>query len=80
MEGSYNEMEYMPSMRGRLLIGSEVEPQMVALVLPLEVAPSVTRLRGAITDLEKAFMKKVKGRKILSVRTQIAMKALKYRG
>jgi len=52
---------------------------MVALALPLEVAPSVIRLRRVITDLEEAFEEDCGG-EILSVETQISMKAPKYRG
>jgi len=52
----------------------------VALALPLKVAPSVILLHGAIIDSAWAFLRKVCEGDILSVGTQLLMKASKYGG
>jgi len=46
-------MEAVPSASGLSLIGLEDMPLAIALALPLEVVLSVTRLCGAIADLEE---------------------------
>jgi len=62
-----------------LLIHFEAVPPVVTLALPLEVAPLVTFLRGAIAD-KRGNLRKVEEVEILSVRIQISMKAPKNVG
>jgi len=52
----------------------------VAMALPLEVALSADRFRGAMVDIERVFFRKVVGGEILSVRTQLLMKVPKCDG
>ena len=59
------------------MISLEAMSLVVALALPLEVVPLITYLRGAITVLEEAFLRKVEGRVILSVGTHLSMIAPK---
>ena len=50
-------------------------PPVIVMALLLDVALLTTRFRGAIVDLEDAFLKKVVEREILNVGIQLSMKA-----
>ena len=54
-KGSCGEKELVSSVCGWLLVGGGVIAPVVTMTLPLDVAPSMTRFRGAIIDLKEAF-------------------------
>ena len=62
-DGSCDEAEIVPSAIDWLLVSLDVMPSVVALALPLEVAPLVTYLCGAIVDLKETFWERLKGEK-----------------